>query len=63
MTDAEAKAARWLTDEEPPRELVVEGTAAIDPDVFVARVKDGDGALLWIVKSSGYVCGLSSAIT
>src|SRR4249919_1255231 len=49
----------WLTDETPPRRLVVEGTAGLDPDWLVANFEDGSegyrGKTLWIVKHSGYV--------
>jgi hypothetical protein len=54
--------AVWLTNEKPPRRLVVKGTAAIDPDILVAEFEDGSkgykGKTLWIVKSSGFVCGI-----
>lgn len=55
----------WVTDEDPPRRMTVRGTSAIDPDVLVAEFEDGSkscngGKTFWIVKHSGYVCGISS---
>lgn len=46
----------WLTDEKPPRPMVVLGTSAIDPDCLVAYFV-GDSRPLWILKPSGFVCG------
>jgi hypothetical protein len=56
MSDDIARSVDWLTDEDPPRYLRVVSTALVDPDVFVAV--SGSGERYWIVKSSGFVCGL-----
>jgi len=51
----------WLTNEDPPRRLLVKGISAIDPDCLVAHF-EGTTNPLWIVKSSGYVCGVGGNI-
>lgn len=50
----------WITDEVPARALIVKGWSAIDCDCLVAYL-EGSSDPLWIVESSGYVCGLNGA--
>jgi len=47
----------WRTKENKPRRLNVMGVSGIDPDCLVAYLENSNNPL-WIVESSGYVCGL-----
>lgn len=49
----------WRTLEPIPRKLEVKGISAVDPDCLVAYL-DQDNRPLWIVESSGLVCGLQT---
>jgi hypothetical protein len=44
-----------ITNEMPPRKIKILGTAAIDPDVWVAEI-EGDARPAWVVKSTGGIC-------
>lgn len=56
--------ARAITNETPPRELIVLGTSGIDPDVWVARFATDapQSRAVWIVKGSGGLCHESANV-
>jgi hypothetical protein len=61
---ASIPSAVWITNEAPPRRLIISGTSAVDHDVLVAEFEDGSksyrgGKAHWIVKASGFVCGIA----
>jgi hypothetical protein len=49
----------WVTNENPPRKLIVKGVALVDPDCLVAHF-EGERKAYWLIEHSGYVVGLKS---
>jgi len=47
--------ARAITNHTPPREMIIRGRSAIDPDVWVAHFI-GDERVAWVVRGSGGIC-------
>ena len=48
----------WVTNEKPPRAIIVKGRSGIDWDCLVAYYEEDTERSnpLWIVEHSGYVC-------
>ena len=43
------------TNEEPPRDIMLLGEAAYDPDCWVATIR-GETRVAWVIKGTGGVC-------